>query len=226
MRAKVLYVLTLLAGALLWGCTTDAYDKGEGEYSLMQADFVEAHANSSKEIDYVITDNDERMTLSQPAARNWVKTPDSLYRAVLYYKKAEQTVDVVSLAQVSVASIVRTDSLEKKTKEKVKTDPLTLESMWLSKNKHYLNVGFYIKVGTTDNDKAIHRIGVVSDTLMTNGDGTKTYHLRLYHDQGGVPAYYSQHSYFSLPIQSLKADSIRFTVNTYKGEVVRMFKIK
>lgn len=226
MRATYLSVIGIMTTALIWGCTTDSYDKGEGEYSMMQADFVEAHVNSSKAIDYVTTDNDERLNLSQPYARSWIKTPDTLYRAVFYYKKTEQTVEAVSASQVNVATIVRTDTLEKRMKEKVKTDPLTLESMWMSKNKHYLNAGFYIKVGATNDEKAIHRLGVVSDTLMTNADGTKTIHLRLYHDQGGVPAYYSQRSYFSLPIQNLKADSIRFTINTYKGEVVRMFKIK
>ena len=42
-------------------CTQDAYDKGEGKYSLMRADFVEAHANAEKKIDQIITDEGEQL---------------------------------------------------------------------------------------------------------------------------------------------------------------------
>jgi hypothetical protein len=226
MRAKSILLLSLFVGTALYSCTTDSYEKGEGEYSRMEADFVEAHANADKRFDYVDTDDGERLLLSQPYERSWIKTPDSLYRAILYYKRAEKTVDPVTMAQVSVATIVRTDSLEKRMKSRVKTDPLTLESVWISKSKRYLNASVYLKVGSTDNKDAIHKMGIVCDTIMTHADNTRTLHLRLYHDQGGVPEYYSQRTYFSLPLSDLKADSIRFTVNTYKGEVVRMFKIK
>ena len=111
-------------------------------------------------------------------------------------------------------------------KEKVKTDPLTLESIWISKNKRYLNASVYLKVGSTDDEEAIHKMGVVCDTIMAHADSTRTLHLRLYHDQGGVPEYYSQRTYFSLPLSELHADSIRFSINTYKGEVVKTLKIK
>ena len=42
----VLYAATLLLLLLTPSCTTDVYDKGEGELSLMRAELVEAHANN------------------------------------------------------------------------------------------------------------------------------------------------------------------------------------
>ena len=67
---------------------------------------------------------------------------------------------------------------------------------------------------------------MISDTLMSHSDGKKTLHLRLYHDQGGMPEYYSQRTYFSIPIQKLGVDSIQFTINTYKGLVTKTLSLK
>ena len=39
-----------LHSSLFTSCEQDNYDKGEGEYSLMRADFVEAHVGSEAEI--------------------------------------------------------------------------------------------------------------------------------------------------------------------------------
>ena len=40
-----LFIYIALTAALLASCENDTYDKGEGAYSYLQADFVEAHAN-------------------------------------------------------------------------------------------------------------------------------------------------------------------------------------
>ena len=37
-----------LSVLLLFSCTTDSYDKGEGRYSLLQADFAELTINGEK----------------------------------------------------------------------------------------------------------------------------------------------------------------------------------
>lgn len=52
---------------------------------------------------------------------------------------------------------------------------------------------------------------------MVNADGTTTQHLTLYHDQGGVPEYYSQRTYVSIPLSDIHADFIILTINTYDG---------
>ena len=65
---------------LLAACETDSYDKGTGENSLTMGDLMTAHANSDKAIDYVTTDNDEKLILSQPVTAKWITTADSTYR--------------------------------------------------------------------------------------------------------------------------------------------------
>ena len=75
MRHLIIYIA--LTAALLASCENDTYDKGEGAYSYLQADFVEAHANGEKEIDYVITDNGDSLSLVTPCAAAWAKTADS-----------------------------------------------------------------------------------------------------------------------------------------------------
>ena len=219
MRTTLLMAVSAL---LLTSCTQDTYEKGDGEYSALQADFVEAHTNADKKVDYVVTDEGQRLNLASLYEADWLLKQDTLYRAALYYEKDGEDADVVSMSRIPVPTITPKDSVKKG----MKMDPITLESMWVSKSKRYLNAGFYLKSGSTDNEDAVHRLAVISDTLMKNADNTHTLYLRLYHDQGGMPEYYSVHSYFSLPLQGLTADSIRLTVNTYKGEVVKTLYIK
>ena len=75
-------------------------------------------------------------------------------------------------------------------------------------------------MGTTEADSLKQVLGCRRDALITNVDGTRTLRLTFYHDQGGVPEYYSQRVYLSIPIQGVKADSIWFTVNTYDGQKI------
>ena len=214
-------LLFLLLTAAVLGCETDSYEKGTGENSLLQADFVEVHVNGSGIADYVVTDDDMQLPLSEPLHASWMTKGDTVYRAEFYYRKVANWASPVSLRQMSMASIIHKDSL----KNGMKTDPLTLESIWLSKNKRYLNMGFYVKSGSTDKSKS-HLLGVVADTLMANTDGSHTLWLTLYHDQAGVPEYYSVHGYFSVATKELTADSVRFAVETYQGQKVKTIALQ
>lgn len=217
----------LMATLAISSCTIDYYEKGEGDYSLLQAEFANAHVNSQKQIDYVETDNGEQLHISEPVTREWAKTSDRFYRCMFYYKKNEASVEVVSIGQVSEIGITPTDTLKKRNIE-VKTDPLTLESIWVSKNKRYLNASIYLKTGSTSDPDAIHKMGLVGDSIRKNADNTKTFCLRLRHDQGGMPEHYSVNTFFSLPLKdiSIVVDSIQLTINTYDGIVTKTFAIK
>lgn len=213
-------------GAMLafFSCSQDAYEKGEGEYSLMQAEMVEAHANGQKQIDYALTDDGVRLDLSEPLSRSWVGKTDTVYRAFLYYNKVNGSaaVKVVACNAVGVPSILPADSM----KQGVKTDPVRLESVWMGKNRRYLNTGVYLKVGQTSDTEAKHKIGIVADTTLTYPDGKSTLYMRLYHDQGGVPEYYSQRTFFSISMQKVQTDSVCLTINTDKGLVTKTFSLK
>jgi hypothetical protein len=219
---KHLYPI-ILATLFICSCTQDAYEKGEGKYSLMRADLVEAHANSDSLIDYIITDDNERLELTQPRSHKWGKKTDTLYRAAFYYSKnADAKAEVLSASRVSTVNILHKDSL----KDGMKTDPTTLESIWLSKNKRYLNLSLYLKTGQGGDEKALQQLAVIGDTLLLNADNTHTFYLNVYHDQGGVPEYYSERIYFSIPLYNIQTDSVCITIPTYKGTVVKRLKTK
>ena len=106
-----------------------------------------------------------------------------------------------------------------KLKEKVgeqqvimKTDPLYVESVWVSKNKKYVNMRLRLLTGASEDEEAVQTIGVVRDE-ENNGHET----LLLYHDQGGQPEYYSTTAFVSIPLAEVNADTLTITVNTYDG---------
>ena len=225
-RITLSLFFTLHSSLLTLSCTQDAYDKGEGKYSLVRADFVEANSNAQKEIDRITTDDGDILSASKPFKVKFVNTPDSVYRCVLYYNKVkdEKSQDVfepISIGQVACPKIVTLAELDKE----MKTDPVKFESAWMSKSGKYINMSLYLMTGTSDDEEAKHTLRIVQDTIVTNPDATRTSFLRLYHDQGGVPEYYSTQVYFSIITPEIPADSVRIQIPTYKGTVEKAFQI-
>lgn len=203
----------LFAVMLLAACETDSYDKGTGENSLTMGDLITAHANGDKAIDYITTDNDEKLIVSQPIAAKWITTADSTYRTVAYYNKlGEGTAEIISIGLVPTLAPV--DSAQK-----VMTEPVTFESLWTSKNKKYLNLSIWLKVGNTSVEDAHQTIGMLRTAITTADDGRTTTHLTLLHSQGDVPEKYSTRYFLSIPHDSIPTDSVRLTVETYSGRV-------
>ena len=203
----------LFAVMLLAACETDSYDKGTGENSLTMGDLMTAHANSDKAIDYVTTDNDEKLILSQPVTAKWITTADSTYRTVAYYNRlGDGKAEIVSIGLVP--TIVPVDSVKK-----VITDPITFESLWTSKNKKYLNLSIWLKVGNTSIEDAHQTIGLLRTDITTAPDGRTTTHLTLLHSQGDVPEKYSTQYFLSIPHDSIPTDSVRVTIETYSGRM-------
>lgn len=214
-----MYAILLL---LLASCESDSYDKGEGELSLATAEFVEAHANGNKQMDYVITDNDDRLTVSPQPSVKWMTTPDSLYRALLYYNNVgEGVIEPLSITQVPTLSIYPDWMIQD-----IKTDPVTFESIWQSANGKYLNMAFYLKIGEVGKDAELHTISIIQDTIIQNADGTATSFMCLYHDQGDMPEHYSSKCYISIPRDSIKADSVCMGINTYKGVLYKKVALR
>ena len=200
----------------LISCTQDAYEKGEGEYSLLRGDFAEAVVNSNKQVAKIITDDGDEMLVTSPYTAKWIAKADTTYRCMLYYNKVEGKAEVVSMGQVPCAAIVPLSKFEKE----LKTDPVKFESTWMSKTGRYLNLSFQVKTGVTDDTAAVQSLAIVSDTLITHSDGKQIRNLILHHDQGNVPEYYSTQVYISIPTNRIDADSVRISINSYDGEVV------
>jgi hypothetical protein len=217
---KLLYIVSSfflsLSSVLFSSCTQDAYEKGEGEYSLLRGDFAEAVVNSNKQVAKIITDDGDEMLVTSPYTAKWIAKADTTYRCMLYYNKVEGKAEVVSMGQVPCAAIVPLSKFEKE----LKTDPVKFESTWMSKTGRYLNLSIQVKSGVTDDTTAVQSLAIVSDTLITHSDGKQIRNLILHHDQGNVPEYYSTQVYVSIPTNRIDADSVRISINSYDGEVV------
>ena len=73
-----------------------------------------------------------------------------------------------------------------------------------------------------------HLVGMMCDTLLTHADGRQHLHLRLFHNQNGVPEYYGYQAYLSIPLKTNPyrlhtGDTVSVRVNTYDGEVQKTF---
>lgn len=207
-QTRILLALAATLPSVL-SCTTDTYDKGEGEYSTIEAQMAEIHVDRTHLPDYLTTDDGERLLIKTPVAISWTKTADSTYRAMTYFTRTANGIHLTSANRVAVAMPKPITDLM--------TDPVRFESAWISGSGIYLNTCIYLMLGATDDDEAIHTLGCHKDTVRHNADGTTTQLLTLYHDQGGVPEYYSRRTYISIPLYGIETDSICLCVNTYKG---------
>lgn len=193
-------------------CEHDSYDTGDGSLSYLRCDMADAHSDAQCHVDAFVTDEGTRIVPASPVGARWMSTPDSVYRVQVYYDC--QTFDVKQLSRVLTLLPVSPDKVKVP-----KTDPLNVESSWRSTNNKYINLCLAIKAGTTTDDET----GVQSVTLVSNGphlhvNGRITARFTLYHDQAGVPQYYTVRQYASLPLAEVgAADSVSITVNTYAG---------
>ena len=214
---------TLLLSLLLFSsCEQDNYDKGEGEYSLMRADFVQAHVGGDKRVDYIVTDDGDSLATDPKFTSKAIETADTIYRAILYYNKVKGTTGnyVAEAKGMSIVPTLFPSSLTHHPSP-MKTDPVKFESLWVGANRRYVNLSIYLMTNQLDNDDAKQVVAIVKDKLVEHADGKRTLNCRLYHDQNGVPEYYSQQCYISIPANVVKADSLRLTINTYQGEIIK-----
>ena len=227
LRVLLLFSPLLFAAS----CESDGYDTGDGTLSYMRADFVEAYTDGDSNIEYVITDDDELLTLASPAAVSWMTVADTMYRALLYYDIL--TLEPITVSSVSVPSIVMYDDVvadSYSALEDIPTDPLYWDSSWISSNGRYINLGMTLMLGAEDGEIGTQSLGMVCTDVTTDDDGTTVISLLLVHDQNDVPQYYSQRFYVSIPVSYLpcttqEGDRVILTVNTYDGEQTKEFEL-
>lgn len=210
---SLFYLFTFLS------CTTDAYDKGEGDYSLMRAEMADITVDHNKQALHATTDEGELLLFDKPFTASWFGTPDSVYRAVLYYNKVEG--NLAQAIGVGNVSVLRPHPIKD-----MKTDPVRFESAWLSTNGRYLNAGIYVLLGDFANELLVQTIGMNTDTLIQHDNGKRTAHLTLYHDQGNMPEYYSQRCYLSVTLDSLDVDTVRLNIHTYDSLLTKQFCVR
>ncbi len=222
MKHIIIFVTALL---MLSACKNDSYESGDGQYSYLQADFVEAYTSAAKELVSARTDDGDMLLFSPHVFKEWASTPDSVYRSLLYYNKVndDRTTEVYSIVQIPVVKIHKL-----KGTDEISTDPLFLKSAWISKNRKYLNLYFGIKTGVEDGNDNIQTLSVVYAPDVNNSNDSRNPYIKVVHKQNGVPEYYTSYGYISVPLNDFAlGTTIHLSVNTYdKGWITKDLVIK
>lgn len=83
--AKVVASAAVVSAALLASCTTEQYDSGDGKLSYLRSDFVEACTDAQSRMSSFTTDEQLSLQVEGTPKVSWMTTPDSTYRALVYY---------------------------------------------------------------------------------------------------------------------------------------------
>ena len=209
------YLFTLI----LFSCETDSYEKGEGKYSLMQADMADISVNNKKEAVNFVTDDNDSYQLTNPFTAKWIQTADTTYRTIIYYNKVKDG----RAEAVSVSTVVTLEPIAHWRLKEQPQDPVGFESAWLAKTRRYLNVGLLVKTGHISDEELPHSIGLAQDTVITHADGRHTAYYRLLHDQNDMPLYYTNRRYVSILLPQPLPDTIALSLQTFDGTIQRTF---
>ncbi|MCD7713708.1 MAG: hypothetical protein LUI08_02065, partial [Prevotella sp.] len=165
------------------------------------------------------TDDNVYKALAEPKDISGAR-PDTTYRALIYYYETEQSyVELYGFTLIPV--VAPRDSSEF---EEIKTDPVGLQSVWVSNNNSYINLTLNL-LGSSSSDSDSQIIDIVRSTDEDHGGITK---LTLYHDQNNVPEYYTSTVYLSIPVKGnfSVGEEVNLVVNTYsEGTVSKIFTI-
>lgn len=222
--AKVVASAAVVAAALLASCTTEQYDSGDGKWSYLRSDFAEVCTDAQSRMSSFTTDEQLSLQVEGTPKVSWMTTPDSTYRALVYYAAPGSPVPV----KVFTVNNVLCPKIKRlQTSALPKTDPVSFVALWLSANRKYVNITFDVKTGSSGSDADGQSIGAVLTDMTRNADGTLTAHITFCHDQGNVPQYYSSRQYASLAVAQMQdADSASIVINSYKGKVVKTISLK
>lgn len=208
---KALLLMALIGMA---SCQNEGYDTGDSEYSYITAELALLHTNSNKAVAYATLDDGSSLQFASKFTTKWTDKSDTVYRALLYYDKAldgSTTVNARGVTQVPVIGVVKQEDVKN-----MCTDPLDIESVWMAKNKTFINLSLLLKSGTTESDNR-QSIGIVELSRSVDADNRKRVVLQVYHDQGSVPQYYTVQQYASIDLTKLDADIVEIQANTYNG---------
>ena len=207
---------------LLFSCETDSYEKGEGKYSLMQADMGELMINGEKQAVAFTTDDVDSYTLTSPVTSQWIQTADTTYRAIIYYNKVENS----QAEYMGVTTVPTMVPVEHWRFEKLLQEPVGFESAWLAKSKKYINLGLLFKSGYVDDALGRHIISIAQDTVLVNADQTRTAYYRFLHSQNEMPEYFTNRHYVSILLPQDLPDTASISIVTYSGTIERRFALK
>lgn len=197
----------------------------------MRADFAEALTDGSAAIISFTTDDGESLSLTQAYKPTWTEKGDTTYRALVYYNTVQQKSGTDAAELVMLGRVyVPTAQPSVEFKDGIKTDPVSLNSVWISKSQRWLNLDLSVKTGKSDDEEAAQTLGLVLNSAEQDSNGHTTVTLTLYHDQGTVPQYYSTACYISVslfrePVALSAGDTVVINIQTYNELITKSYTI-
>lgn len=210
MKAKSAYILLIFL--LFLSC------KGEDDsyvYPSVKLEFINAQTNSSGYVSYLQTDKDTIYDISNDRTSCKLDA-NTLERVVCYYtvlSKASSsqhgTADLYSILKA-----VSPTPGKLATGYQMKTDPVGIQSVWLS--GQYINMTLQVKL-----QSKTHLFNFIENSTSTS-QGTPTINLTLYHDKSDDVEAYTKIGYLSVPLQKYIQQypggfNVSISINTYSG---------
>lgn len=186
----------------------------------MQQAFAEMLTDNVGRCAVLRLDNGENLV---PLAPPTGLPADTLLRVVALFSKAAQN-DAEAAVTIHNFKRIFCAPPRKYSADVLKTDALT--PVFAYHEGNYLNLEVEIKSGGAIN---FHKFGFHLAGIDTNADGTRTLHLKLLHDQGGDPLFYSHTAALSCPLPPLatllqaKRDSVCLSVETFGEKFEKRF---
>lgn len=207
-------MIVFLLCMLLWqGCKEEDY-----VYPSVVTEFIGAQTDEKGTISQLVADNGTIYPVLQREGLDGL-VADTLYRTISIYEPITQKDSKETVAQLYTCQLVLSmNPLAKQAfKGQIKTDPVDIQSIWLSGN--YINM--ILLVQYKDQTHSFH---FIDEGFTSNEDGTQTLNLRLYHDRKNDYEAFTKQVYLSVPLTKYlsflrKGDKIRFNLNTYKEQV-------
>lgn len=209
-------------------CSRDPYESGDGILSYLHADYADITISAGNVTD-ILTDEDIHLTTAKQLTVSHDIPQDTTLRRLIHYTAYEKSspIEILQLTPVTVVTPHTPEELSTN-----RQDPLKLTAAWLSRNHRYLNLQLGLMMGNDTDDKSQHLLQFACDSIHTEGKGS--IFLSLYHDQAGIPEYYTEDIHISLPLDRLvlpavqqqnilPTDTISLTINTYNGTQTRLF---
>lgn len=201
-----LYISAIATLFCLYFCASCT--KEEGYAPNYRIDLAEVEVDPTGKIESFTTDDRTTFRLSHTHKVNY---RDTLLRArVFFIPLAEEKAELKQIAPILAPHPIKLQA------EKIKMDPITLQSIW--RGGDYINLRLNILSGEP---QAAHYWGFVDQGLRE-----RTRYITLYHSQNGDPEYYTREVYLSCPLRQCniqKGDSIAIKIQTRQGLIIKKF---
>lgn len=225
MNKTTIIAAMTMAGAIAAtsSCSNDPYETGDGALSYLHADYADITVSNATVAD-ILTDDDVHLVQAKPLAVSSELPPDTMLRRLVHYSRTDASSAIEILQLTPVAIVMPRDPADVTVTQR---DPLKLTAAWLSRNRRYLNLQLGIMVGNSAGEEALQQLQFACDSIHTEDKGA--IFLSLRHDQAGMPEYYTEDVHVSLPIgrlvpqQTVEADTISLTIDTYAGRLTKLF---